>query len=133
VTEIFLRLILAAAIVAAGIAVYQLYNRRLARRGAARLAELGWRRGAKVLVYFTTPSCMPCKTVQRPAIDAAKARLGAALDVIEINAEAQPELASRWGVLTVPTTYLFNSHGDVERVNHGIVRREQLFAQIEAI
>ncbi len=132
-TEIFLRLVLAAIIIAAGLAAYSLYNRRLARRGTAHLAELGIRRAAKVLVYFTTPSCIPCKTVQRPAIDAAKQQLGAKLEVIEIDAEQQPDVAGRWGVLSVPTTYLFNARGEMKRANHGVVRREQLLAQLEAL
>lgn len=51
-TEIILRLVPAATIIAAGLAAYSLYNRRLARHGTAHLAELGVRGAAKVLVYF---------------------------------------------------------------------------------
>ncbi|MCW5875928.1 MAG: thioredoxin family protein [Anaerolineales bacterium] len=132
--DVLLRAALAAAIAVAGWAAVHLLSRRAARRGEARLAELQPSGTAsKVLVYFTTPSCVPCHTIQRPAIEQARRALGAALEVIEINAEAQPQLAGRWGVLSVPTTYLFNRRGEMKRANYGVVRAEKLLEQLQQL
>ena len=107
------------------------YQRWLRQRAFGLLTELGsLRPGAFVLVYFTTPNCVPCKTVQRPAINRLSQILGERLQVLEIDASQQPEVASRWGVLSVPTTFVIGPGGDVRHVNHGVTRAEQLLMQI---
>lgn len=128
------RALLAAAIIAVSWAALRVLTQQASHRGAARLSEL--RRAGqagKVLVYFTTPTCIPCKTIQRPAIEDAKQSLGTELEVIEIDAQAQPELASRWGVLSVPTTYLFNRQGEMKHANYGVVRLEKLLEQLQQL
>lgn len=123
-----------AVIIAAGWGALRVLTQQAARRGAARLSELRPAGHAgKVLVYFTTPACIPCKTIQRPAIEAAKQNLGTELEVIEIDAQAQPELASRWGVLSVPTTYLFNRDGEMKHANYGVARLEKLLEQLRQL
>ncbi|MCW5877255.1 MAG: thioredoxin family protein [Anaerolineales bacterium] len=132
--DLLWRTLLAAVIIAAGWAALRVLTRQAARRGAAQLSELRPAGPAgKVLVYFTTPACIPCKTIQRPAIQGAKQSLGAELEVIEIDAQAQPELASRWGVLSVPTTYLFNRQGEMKHANYGVVRLEKLLEQLQQL
>ena len=67
------RLAWALALIAAGVLLYRLFSRLTLARLAARPVE---RRpgletavpGVPLLVYFTTPTCAPCKSVQRPAI-----------------------------------------------------------------
>lgn len=135
-TDLLLRVLAAAAISLLGIGAAMLANRFSLRRGASQLAELlpqGTTHAARILVYFTTPSCVPCRTIQRPAIEAVKQQLGAELEVVEVDAEARQDVASRWGVLTVPTTYLFDRSGAIRKVNHGVVRREQLLEQLQGI
>lgn len=128
------RALLAAAIIAVSWAALRVLTQQASRRGAARLSELRRAgRAGKVLVYFTTPTCIPCKTIQRPAIEDAKQSLGTELEVIEIDAQAQPELASRWGVLSVPTTYLFNRKGEMKHANYGVVRLEKLLEQLQQL
>lgn len=107
------------------------YQRWMQQHTSGLLPELGAvRPGAFVLVYFTTPNCVPCKTVQRPAIQQISQRLGSALQVMEIDATQKPEIASRWGVLSVPTTFIIDPHGKVRHINHGVTRAEQLLKQI---
>lgn len=109
---------------------------RFGRSGSrAKLAALGaLRHGAadKLLVYFTSPDCVPCRAVQEPAIDQVQAQLGSQLEVVQIDATAQPELADRWGVLSVPTTFLVRA-GQIRQVNRGVVRAEQLRRQIDSL
>lgn len=125
------RTVIAIAIVLVGWGIYQLYNRTLRLRNSSLLADLGPIRPLSfTLVYFTTPTCAPCKTVQRPAIQSLNQLLGNALHVIEIDATEKPELASRWGVMSVPTTFIFDPTGQLRHINHGVTRAEKLLTQI---
>jgi peroxiredoxin len=56
--------------------------------------------------------------------------LDGGLQIIEIDAAQQPELATRWGVLSAPTTYVIDPHGKIKHINHGIARAEKLLSQI---
>lgn len=118
-----------------GLGLYSLYNWILARRTSHNLlTDLGpIRPGAFILVYFTAPTCAPCKTIQRPAIEKLGKLLGSALQVIEIDASQRPEIASRWGVLSVPTTFVIDPHGKVRNINHGVARAEKLLMQIHQV
>ncbi len=91
------------------------------------------RSGVPAILYFTTPDCVPCKTVQRPALSRLQEHLGDSIQVIEVNAPSQPELADYWGVLSVPTTFIIDAHGQARRVNHGVASAEKLQAQIEEV
>jgi thiol-disulfide isomerase/thioredoxin len=129
--DILARTVIAIAIVLVSWGIYQLYNRTLQLRNSSLLADLGPIRPLSfTLVYFTTPTCAPCKTVQRPAIQSLNQLLGNALHVIEIDATEKPELASRWGVMSVPTTFIFDPTGQLRHINHGVTRAEKLLAQI---
>jgi len=131
--DVLIRAGIALLLIGGSLALAWIYRRWLRRHTSALLADLGkLRPGAFVLVYFTTPSCVPCKTVQRPAIESLDRLLGKALQVIEIDASQQPELASRWGVLSVPTTFVIDPRGEVRHINHGVARAERLLLQIHS-
>lgn len=72
------------------------------------------------MLYFTTPTCAPCKTIQRPAIERLQQLAGHRLQVIEIDAASQLEIARQWGVLSVPTTFVLDAEGHPRHVNHGV-------------
>jgi thiol-disulfide isomerase/thioredoxin len=132
--DVLIRSALALGILLGGVGLYLLYTRLTIRRSRSLPAELGSvRHGIPVLVYFTTPTCAPCKTIQRPAIEQVRKELGDQLEVIEIDASEQPDIASRWGVLSVPTTYLIDPLGQVRYVNHGVTRQEKLLQQVNAV
>jgi thioredoxin-like negative regulator of GroEL len=132
--EIWLRLLWAAAIIGAGVGLYALVNRLILSRDHSRSAGLeSTRRGAPVLLYFTTPTCAPCKTVQRPAIQRLSETLGDRLQVVEIDATVQPEVANQWGVLSVPTTFVIDARGQARFVNHGVASAEKLLKQIKEL
>jgi thioredoxin-like negative regulator of GroEL len=59
--------------------------------------------------------------------------LGEQVEVVEVDAGEQPDLASRWGVLSVPTTFIVDAHGAPRQVNHGAVSAEKLARQVEAV
>jgi thiol-disulfide isomerase/thioredoxin len=132
--EILLRFGLAIVIIGLGAFAYWLINQRLLVRARNNVLTLvGKLPNKPVLVYFTTPDCAPCKTVQRPAIDRVSNLLGEKLEVIEINAYEQPGLAKTWGVMSVPTTFVLDASGEARYVNNGVARAEKLLEQIQAL
>ncbi len=132
--EILLRFGLAIVIIGLGAFAYWLVNQRLLTRARSNVFTLFSKLPNKpVLVYFTTPDCAPCKTVQRPAIDRVSNLLGEKLEVVEINAYEQPDLAKTWGVLSVPTTFVIDERGEARYVNNGVARAEKLLEQIQTL
>jgi thioredoxin 1 len=105
----------------------------IARAQSKRLGLEGIRPGIPAILYFTTPSCVPCKTIQRPALARLQERLSDSIQVIEIDAAARPDLANYWGVLSVPTTFIIDGRGRPRRVNHGVSSAEKLQEQIEEV
>ncbi len=105
----------------------------IARARGKRLGLETIRPGIPAILYFTTPTCVPCKTIQRPALAKLQERLGDSIQVIEVDAAAQPELANYWGVLSVPTTFIIDRRGRPRRVNHGVSGADKLKKQIEEV
>src|SRR5512139_4000122 len=112
-SDIFLRSALAAGIILAGLLAYWWINQRLLVRAHNNLSTLFPTPPDKpVIVYFTTPDCAPCKTVQRPALQKVTTLLGENVQVVEIDATERPDLAKTWGVMSVPTTFLLDAQGE---------------------
>ncbi|HLO32516.1 MAG TPA: thioredoxin family protein [Anaerolineales bacterium] len=133
-TSLVLRFGLAVSIIALGAFVYWLINQHLLVRARNNVFTLFRKLPDKpVLVYFTTPDCAPCKTVQRPAIDRVSNILGEKLQVIEIDATQRPDLAKTWGVMSVPTTFVIDERGEARYVNNGVARAEKLLEQIQTL
>ena len=133
-SDVLLRFILAIGIIVLGAAAYRFVNQRLLARAKNNLFTLFKKLPNKpVIVYFTTPDCVPCKTVQRPALDQIRSLLGEKLQVIEIDASERPDLAQRWGVMSVPTTFLLDARGEARYVNNGVARVEKLMEQVQTL
>ena len=132
--SILLRSAFAIAIIAVGIFGYWLLNQRLLVRAKSNIFSLFSQLPNKpVIVYFTTPDCAPCKTVQRPALNRVSQLMGDGLEVVEIDATQRPDLAKIWGVMTVPTTFLLDARGEARYVNNGVTRAEKLMEQLETL
>ena len=126
-SEILLRSALAIAIIVVGVFGYWLINQRLLVRAKSNIFTLFNQLPNKpVIVYFTTPDCAPCKTVQRPALNRVTQLLGDSLEVVEIDATQRPDLAKQWGVMSVPTTFLLDARGVARYINNGVTRAEKL-------
>lgn len=133
-SEILSRSVLALAIVVVGIFGYWLINQRLLVRAKSNIFTLFDQLPNKpVIVYFTTPDCAPCKTVQRPALSRISQILGDSLQVVEIDATQRPDLAKQWGVMSVPTTFLLDARGEARYVNNGVTRAEKLMEQLQTL
>jgi thioredoxin 1 len=128
------RLLIAFALIVIGVAVYAIYTQFIVHR--AQTKHLGLeqtRHGLPTILYFTTPSCVPCRTVQAPAIERLTSLYKDTLQVVKIDAEAQPDVADHWGVLSVPTTFVIDPAGKPRFVNNGVTRTEKLQEQLIAV
>ena len=121
-------------VLAIGIALVIIYNiaRRLSlwRKSRHALELDQYHVGKPAILYFTTPGCAPCKTIQRPALEQIADLLGEKIQIIEIDALVETQLADKWGVLSVPTTFIIDHLGRPRGMNHGIAKAEKLIHQL---
>jgi len=93
-------------------------------------AETSW---TKVrILAFSSESCRPCYTLQRPALEAIIAQHGDVVAVSWIDAPTSPELTERFHVLTVPTTVVLDAQNRVQAINYGFAPTNRLLEQINA-
>lgn len=83
------------------------------------------------IVYFTTQTCVVCKAQQEPAITAVLQRMGSTLRIERHDAVEERALADRYGVLTVPTTAVYNGAGELVTVNRGFAPAALLLSQLQ--
>lgn len=122
--------LVAAASVLALRALRRWHARRAARAAGHDPLLDGLRPGVPAIVYFTSPTCAPCRTQQRPAIERLLDELNDGVQVIEVNALNQPEAAKRWGVLSIPTTFVLDGRGALRQINYGVAGTEKLKEQL---
>ena len=97
-----------------------------ARRRA--VEEVGTSAGEPYILYFTTPECSICRTHQERAL-----KKLTDVPVKKVNALADPDLAKRYSVYTVPTTVVVRPDGTTAEVNYGYTPAEKLRRQIAAV
>jgi thiol-disulfide isomerase/thioredoxin len=128
------RLLISVVIIAAAIlASWILPRLHLARRRSHALRLQAYKPGRPAILFFSGEGCASCHTIQRPALAEIEAEFGGRLQVIEIDALAQPGLADHWGVLSLPTTFIIDREGQPRRVNHSPARADRLRAQLAEI
>ena len=91
--------------------------------------EAALRSEVPVLVDFTAVWCPPCRTIA-PHVESVAARYAGRLKVAKVDADANPELASRYGVRGLPTLLLFKG-GEVVGQLVGAVARARIEALVE--
>jgi thiol-disulfide isomerase/thioredoxin len=126
------RLLLALVLLAIGFVAYRLWVARQKRTANARVSVdplfSDVQPGLPVILYFTTPMCVSCKTQQVPALE--RLRQEAAVQIIKVDATENPTAAERWGVFSVPTTFVIDTNGRTLAVNHGVANFKMLKSQL---
>jgi thioredoxin 1 len=84
-----------------------------------------------VLVEFWAQWCPPCRLIA-PILDSIATDLSGQLRVYKVNSDERPELAARFGVMSVPTILVF-SQGELRRRLVGARSRSHLLAELSEV
>lgn len=86
--------------------------------------------GKPTLLYFTGEHCAPCKFQQTPIVEKLRAKLGNSIAIKIYDVSTQPDLASQYKVLTLPTTIVLDRAGRVAHLNYGVTGQHKLETQL---
>ena len=81
-----------------------------------------------VLVDFWAPWCGPCRMIA-PHVDALAAELTGKLKVVKLNTDEAPDVAGRYGVMSIPTLMVFKGGQVVEQMV-GAQQKAQILAKV---
>jgi len=101
------------------------------QKGSYALRKLYHDSPRPVLVVYTSPSCGPCH-VLKPQLKRVLTELGGAAQGVEINIEADPEIAQQAGVTGTPMVQLFFQK-ELKHTFRGVKQRSEFKAAIEAL
>lgn len=87
--------------------------------------------GKPSILYFSGAACTICHTAQRPALDRLAPSLEGFIEVREVDVAEQPDLASRFKVMSLPTTVVLDGDGRARAVNAGFASAPLLRRQLE--
>ncbi len=81
-----------------------------------------------VLVDFFATWCGPCKAVA-PVVDEVALDVAGKADVYKIDIDQNPDIASRYGVMSIPTFIVFKN-GQPANKQLGAIPKDQLLAML---
>ncbi len=84
-----------------------------------------------VLVDFWAEWCGPCKMLG-PVLDEVAAEQEGRAKVAKVNIDANPELAARFGIRSIPTLLYFTG-GNVRHQSIGVVSKRAIVSALESL
>jgi thioredoxin-like negative regulator of GroEL len=86
------------------------------------------------IVYFWSDGCHVCKNTQKRILEGILGEYGCEqLMLTAYNIDESPDVAKKWGVRTLPTTFLLDSAGTIKYVNNGLIVAETLRSQLKTM
>ena len=82
-----------------------------------------------VLVDFWAAWCAPCRMVA-PVVDAIAGERAEQLKVAKVDVDKSPQIATRFGIMSIPTLILFKDGQPVEQMV-GYVPKDRLMERVE--
>jgi thioredoxin 1 len=84
-----------------------------------------------VLVDFWGEGCAPCRMIA-PVLEELAGEYQGRLRIVKVNANESPDLASRYGIMAMPTLVFFNDGQEARRVV-GAWPKAKFVAEIEQV
>lgn len=110
-------------------AVKHVHVQRLNRRRPDQAAT-----GQPTLLYFRSETCAVCPTQARYLEQVMGDEAGnGRVTLHTINVDREPDRAKQYGVMTLPTTMLLDSAGQVREINYGLTPPHKLRQQLITI
>ena len=136
---IFQRILLSSEILLAFILAVKSYGAysqwKVRSRSRRKQLPINIETGNPVLLYFWTPDCAQCKPQERQIEHACTVlhRSGRILEVRKFQAHREIALTKSLNVLTVPTTVLLDSEGNVAAWNPGLTQARKIVDQYRSL
>lgn len=84
-----------------------------------------------VLVDFYATWCGPCQMMV-PILERVQTQMGKAIQVVKIDSDKYPQLASEYQVEALPTLILFKQGKPVDKIE-GVMKAEPLIARLQTL
>jgi thioredoxin 1 len=84
-----------------------------------------------VLVDFWAVWCGPCRMVA-PHVDAIAAELAGKVKVVKVDVDSEPEIAGRFGIMSIPTLMIFKDGKEADRII-GAVPKSVISNKLQAV
>jgi len=123
------RILIAIAIVGIGVLAYRLVLQAQRRRAARRSLDRVITDRAALLV-FTSPTCAPCKLQQLPIVERILLDWRDKIEVEIVDVTEQPDVATQYGVWSLPTTIVLDAQRRVIAINQGVAYEKKLREQL---